>query len=54
MENNFSKLLGEKLLREYNYLLSQSVTEGKTFTVGVKNSEYYDLMSLGFKKVPTK
>lgn len=44
--------LGEE--KQYNYLLSQSVAEGNIFTVGVKNSEYYDLMSLGFKKVPTK
>lgn len=37
-----------------DFLLSQSVTKGKTFTVGTNNSEYHNLMSLGFKKVPIK
>lgn len=39
---------------QYSYLLSQSVAEGKVFTMGINNSEYYDLKSLGFRKVPTK
>lgn len=35
-------------------LLSQSVSEGKIFTMGVNNRDYHNLMSLGFKKVPLK
>ena len=36
------------------FLLSQSVAEGKTFTMGVNRSEYQNLRLLGFKKVPIK
>lgn len=48
----FKGYLGEE--RQQNYLLSQSVAEGKTFTMGVNNSEYHNLMSLGFKNVHIK
>lgn len=37
-----------------NLSLSQSVDEGTTFTKDIDASEYFKLMSLGFKKVPTK
>lgn len=49
----FKGYLGEAKIGLGDFLLSQSVNEGKTFTVGKNNSEYHNLMSLGFKKIPT-
>ena len=48
----FKGYLGED--RQSNYLLSQSVNEGKIFTMGVNNRDYHNLISLGFNKVPIK
>lgn len=48
----FKGYLGEK--RELNYLLSQSVDEGKVFKQGIETHEYRELISSGFKKVPVR
>ena len=53
----FKLMIGKGYLNEAkigsgDFLLSQSVNKGKTFTMGVKNRDYHNL--LGFKKVPIK
>ncbi|MFC0233935.1 hypothetical protein ACFFIF_08035 [Vagococcus entomophilus] len=50
----FKGYLNESKTGLNEYLLSQSMDEGMIFVEDINNREYYDLIALGFRKVPIK